>query len=217
MAFKELPKLPVAHDELVKHIANHPKTPMVELMEPYRKFEAQLRKLYAQDRNNPILDDPYINVLPLFATDITDIKSRARDLDNESHEERDKYIMSLPGEKRRSDGSPAVVTSLKEFRNNFGVFSESSLAEMDWSNVVAAGSSAVNTLLPVPDAYKKNRRSLRQYYHEKFCKPSRDVQSSYSLIFHMVHKTCLSRGLATWFCSRARIGGVILYSTMHSC
>lgn len=170
MAFKELPKLPVAHDELVKHIAGHPETPMVQLMEPYRKFEAQLREMYAQERNNPILDDPYLNVIPLFTRDTPDIKTRARDLENETQEEKEKYIMALPSEKRRPNSSPATVTSLKEFKNNFGVFSESALVEMDWSNVLAAGSSVVNTLLPVPDEYNKSKRALRQYYHEKFCK-----------------------------------------------
>ncbi|RYP71433.1 hypothetical protein DL771_004800 [Monosporascus sp. 5C6A] len=174
MALKGLPKLPVAHHELVQHIAKHPETPMVELMEPYRKFEAQLREMYAQDRSNPILDDPYLNVLPLFTRDAPEIKTRARDLDKETQEEKDKYIMALPSDKRRANGSAAVVSTLKEFRHNFSVFSESSLSDMDWSNVVAAGSSVVNTLLPVPDIYRRSKRALRQYYHEKFC-PASDV------------------------------------------
>ncbi|RYP54832.1 hypothetical protein DL768_000396 [Monosporascus sp. mg162] len=174
MASKGLPKLPVAHHELVQHIAKNPETPMAELMEPYRKFEAQLREVYAQDRSNPILDDPYINVLPLFTTDAPEIKTRARDLDKETQEEKGKYIMALPSDKRRANGSPAVVSTLKEFRHNFSVFSESSLSDMDWSNVVAAGSSVVNTLLPVPDKYRRSKRALRQYYHEMFC-PASDV------------------------------------------
>ena len=82
--------------------------------------------------------------------------------------------MSLPEEKRKPNGSPAVVNSLKEFRHNLGVFCESSLSDMDWSNVVAAGSSVVNCLLPVPDEYSSSKRALRQYYHEKFC-PASDV------------------------------------------
>ncbi|KAG7149786.1 hypothetical protein HYQ46_001290 [Verticillium longisporum] len=45
---------------------------------------------------------------------------------------------------------------------------------MDWSNVVAAGSSVVNTLLPVPPEFNTNKRKLREYYHEKFC-PASDV------------------------------------------
>ncbi|KAI1660959.1 ankyrin [Daldinia decipiens] len=174
MAVIDLPKLPVAHDGLVNYIANHPKTPIKDIMEPYRKFEAKLREVYAQDRNNPALDDPYLNALPLFTKDTPNIKTRARNLKAESPSEKAKYIMTLPNDKRRPKGSPAVVTSLKEFRRNFGIFSESSLAEMDWSNVIAAGSSVVNCLLPVPDQYNHSKRALREYYHQKFC-PASDV------------------------------------------
>jgi hypothetical protein len=45
---------------------------------------------------------------------------------------------------------------------------------MDWSNVVAAGSSVVNCLLPVPPEFNTTKRKLREYYHEKFC-PASDV------------------------------------------
>lgn len=174
MAVIDLPKLPVAHDGLANYIDSHPTTPVSELMDPYRKFEAKLRELYAQERNNPILDDPYLNVLPLFTKDTPNIKTRARNLETESPSEKDRYIMSLPDDKRRPNGSPAVVTSLRDFRHNLGVFSESSLAEMDWSNVIAAGSSVVNCLLPVPEYFARSKRSLRQYYHEQFC-PASDV------------------------------------------
>jgi hypothetical protein len=42
---------------------------------------------------------------------------------------------------------------MKEFKNNFNLFSESSLVDLDWSNVVAAGSSVVTSLLPVMVSY----------------------------------------------------------------
>lgn len=164
MCASRLPKLPAAHNKLVNYIAEHPNTPVAELIEPYREFEAKLRELYAQERDNPDLDDPYLNVLPLFTDDTPAIQTRARDLDGETQDQKDKYIMPLPDDKRRPDGSPAVVESLKEFRYNLGVFSESSLSDMDWDNVVAAGSSVVNCLLPVPLEYKKSKRALRQYY-----------------------------------------------------
>lgn len=160
----QLPKLPVAHDALVNYIAERPDTSLTELLGPYREFEAKLREIYAQERSNPILDDPHLNVLPLFTKDTPAIRVRARNLDDETQDQKDKYIMPLPADKRLPNGSPAVVESLKEFRHNFGVFSESSLSEMDWSNVVAAGSSVVNCLLPVPPEYKKSKRALRQYY-----------------------------------------------------
>lgn len=169
-----LPKLPVPHADLVKHITRHPDTPLTELIEPYRKYEAQIRQAFAQDPGNELLKDPYINVLPLFNEDTPDIKIRARNLAAESEEEKSKYIMPLPNDVRRTDGSPAVVPHLKDFQRNFSVFSESSLAELNWSNVIAAGSSVVNCLLPVPDEYGATKRGLREFYHEKFC-PASDV------------------------------------------
>lgn len=174
MAAKSLPQLPSPHDQLAKYISKHPSIPIATLVQPYRQYEAHLRETFAQDRRNPILDDPYLNVLPVFTRDTSMITTRARNLEEESAFEKERYIMSLPDDKRRPHGSPAVVKSLGDFRHNFSVFSEAALVDLDWSNVVAAGSSVVNCLLPVPDKYKVSKRSLRQYYHEKFC-PASDV------------------------------------------
>lgn len=174
MALADFPELPAPQAELVNYIAQNPDKPMVEIMEPYRRYEAHLRSVFAQDRENPILKDPHLNVVPLFTDATKSITTRARDLASESEEEKSKYIMALPDDKRRPHGSPATVANLAEFQKNFGIFSESSLAELDWNNVVAAGSSVVNTLLPVPNEFKANKRKLREYYHEKFC-PASDV------------------------------------------
>ncbi|KAK4205349.1 hypothetical protein QBC40DRAFT_51092 [Triangularia verruculosa] len=166
--------LPVPLTELPKHLAQHPDTPVTQLFEPYRKYEAHLRETFAQDPSHELLKDHHVNVLPLFTEDTASLNIRARNLAAESKEERSRYIMPLPKELRRPHGSPATVRDLKEFRRNFNVFSESSLVEMDWSNVVAAGSSVVNCLLPVPAEYSRNKRTLREFYHEKFS-PASDV------------------------------------------
>lgn len=67
-----------------------------------------------------------------------------------------------------------MVQDIKEFQHNFALFCESSLVDLDWSNVVAAGSSVVTCLLPVPSKYKDSKRALRQYYHEMIA-PASDV------------------------------------------
>ncbi|KAK7719672.1 hypothetical protein SLS64_001851 [Diaporthe eres] len=175
MSSLQLPKVPVPHVELARYIDENPDRSMVDLLEPYRQFEAQLRQLYAQEPDNQILKDDHLNVFPLFNDgEKADIRIRARDLDAEAQAEKDQYVMTLPDEQRRPNGSPAVVQSLKEFQHNFNVFSESSLVDLDWSNVVASGSSVVNTLLPVPERYRDSKRALREFYHEKFC-PASDV------------------------------------------
>ncbi|UNI14911.1 hypothetical protein JDV02_001490 [Purpureocillium takamizusanense] len=189
MAPLDLPQLPAPHKELARHIAQHPEQAVEGIMAPYRKYEARLREVYAQDRQNPALDDPYINVVPLFTDDTKHITTRARDLSQESPEQQSKYIMALPDDKRRPHGSPATVADLAEFQHNFGVFSESSLVELDWSNVVAAGSSVVNCLLPVPQDFKVSKRKLREYYHEKFC-PASDVDL---FLYGLTHEQAIEK------------------------
>jgi hypothetical protein len=73
----------------------------------------------------------------------------------------DKYIMPLQIKDRKQDGALANVESLHEFKKNFNLFSESSLADLDWTNVVAAGSAVVTALLPVPDKYNTSKKALR--------------------------------------------------------
>ncbi|KAI5466053.1 ankyrin repeat-containing domain protein [Mariannaea sp. PMI_226] len=169
-----LPQLPAPLTGLVKYISDQPEESVIELLKPYRQYEAELRSVFAQHPQDPILADHHVNVLPLFTQHTQLVTTRARNLGAESEDEKSKYIMTLPDDKRRAHGSPAIVADLAEFQKNFSVFSESSLAELDWSNVVAAGSSVVNCLLPVPEAFKTTKRKLREYYHEKFC-PASDV------------------------------------------
>ncbi|KAJ2907045.1 ankyrin repeat protein [Zalerion maritima] len=167
-------ELPRPMGKLPEFIQQNPKTPVVDIIDPYVKYEARLRQLYAQNPDHALVKDPHANVLSLFAEGTPPIKTRARDLASDSKEEKDRYIMALPDEKRRPTGSPAVVSSLREFQDNFAVFSESAIVDLDWSNVVASGSSVVNCLLPVPKEFKSSKRALREYYHEKFC-PASDV------------------------------------------
>ncbi|KFA50832.1 hypothetical protein S40293_05813 [Stachybotrys chartarum IBT 40293] len=185
----ELPRLPAPHRELARYISEHPEQSIVDIMEPYRKYEAGLRAVFAQDRQNPMLKDPYVNVAPLFTEDTKFITTRARDLTAESEEEKSKYIMPLPDNKRRPHGSPATVADLDEFRKNFNVFSETSLVDLDWNNVVAAGSSVVNCLLPVPKGYDTTKRKLREYYHEKFC-PASDVDL---FLYGLTHEEAIEK------------------------
>lgn len=189
MSVEDLPKLPARHAELAKYIADNKEKPVKEVLEPYRKYEARLREVYAQDRQNPLLNDQHLNVLPLFTEDTKYITTRARDLSAESDEEKSKYIMSLPEDKRRPHGSPATVANLGEFQKNFNVFSESSLVDMDWSNVVAAGSSVINCLLPVPAKFNTTKRKLREYYHEKFC-PASDVDL---FLYGLTHEEAIEK------------------------
>lgn len=169
-----LPALPAKHNDFISYLAKNAQTPMAELLQPYRAYDAKIRELFAQEPDHPVLRDHFVNVVPVFEDHTNDIKIRARNLSAETAGEMESYIMPLKDADRKPNGSPAVVQSLKEFQHNFNVFSELSLADLDWNNVIAAGSSVVTSLLPVPEEYRGSKRALRQYYHEVVA-PASDV------------------------------------------
>ncbi|KAJ5757194.1 uncharacterized protein N7511_007376 [Penicillium nucicola] len=174
MAFL-LPSLPAKHNDFLAYVKSNPEKHMKDLIEPYVKYDAVLRQTFAQAPSHASIQDNHVNIVPLYDQNrATDIRIRARNLEAETAEEREKYILPLSDEIRRSNDSPAVVPSLDEFQHNFALFTEGSLSEIDWSNVVAAGSAVVTSLLPVPEKYRNSKRGLRQYYHEEFA-PASDV------------------------------------------
>jgi hypothetical protein len=145
-----LPTLPVPHSQFIPYLAKQ--DIIKDALEPYKTYESKLREIFAQEPANAIIDDPHVNVLPLFGGHEGSLKIRGGDM-TEPSQEKDKYLLTLPDAERKPSGSPAIVSSMKEFNNNFNLFSESSLVDLDWSNVVAAGSSVVTSLLPVKVSY----------------------------------------------------------------
>lgn len=141
-----LPTLPVPLSQFIPYLGKQ--DVINDALEPYKAYESKLREIFAQEPGNIVTADPHVNVLPLFDGHEELLKIRARDL-NASMQEKDKYLLTLPDKERKPTGSAATVSSMKEFKNNFNLFSESSLVDLDWSNVIAAGSSVVTSLLPV--------------------------------------------------------------------
>ncbi|KAK2738639.1 hypothetical protein FQN57_006957 [Myotisia sp. PD_48] len=172
----ELPTLPVAPKEFVPYFHDQLKTgkTAAQVLEPFKKYESKLREVYAQEPHHEAVSDPYTNLVPLFAGHEQLLTTHARQLNDETVEEKEKYIFPLQDQFRRPHGSPAVVQSLSEFKRNFKFFSESSLGELDWNNVVAAGSSVITPLLPVPEKFNTSAQALRHYYHQKLA-PASDV------------------------------------------
>jgi hypothetical protein len=170
----KIPSVPVKHADFIAYVHSHPDKPVSELLAPFKNYDAKLREVFAQEADHPALTDQHLNIVPVFAGHEKDLKIRARKLGAESQEEKERYVMPLDEETRRSDGSPAIVESMEEFQQNFSLFCESSLVDLDWSNVVAAGSSVVTCLLPTPPRFKKSKRVLREYYHEIIA-PASDI------------------------------------------
>lgn len=167
-----LPPLPVDHADWISYASANPNTPMHELIAPYKDYDSKLRQIYAQQPKHPAVSKS--NVVPIFTGSEDQVKIRARSLQGDPELDDQHYLMPLSTENRKPNGAPAVVSSLNEFKSNFQVFSESSLVDMDWSNVVVAGSAVVTSLLPVPAEHGTSKRALREYYHQKLA-PASDI------------------------------------------
>ncbi|KAL8773347.1 MAG: hypothetical protein Q9209_001741 [Squamulea sp. 1 TL-2023] len=168
----ELPKVPTAHSQLISYLNGKDGDQILEAVKPYNEYEARLREGFAQHRDHQSLQDPNVNAVPIFSQDNNVLRISNRNIDETTHQK--DHIIPLSAKNRKPAGSPATVTSLQAFKKNFNLFSESSLVDLDWSNVVAAGSSVVTPLLPVPDKYNTSKKALREYYHQQLA-PSSDV------------------------------------------
>ncbi|KAI5121629.1 hypothetical protein M0805_001158 [Coniferiporia weirii] len=163
----------------LKRVAALPSTPGVSLdsvLAPSVKDESELRHLYAQDRQNTRLANPYIGLVSLFdAPDSAGIRStRARVIQTED-DRTAKHLFPLNSDRRRKDGEPCVVETLDEFRKNWAIFTEGALSQLtDWNNVIAAGGSVLGCLLPISQANKESRRTMRKYFHSS-AYPTSDI------------------------------------------
>ncbi|PGH35322.1 hypothetical protein GX50_01786 [[Emmonsia] crescens] len=172
----ELPSIPVPLNDFVPYLDKHSRDEILigEAMAPFKAYESKLREIFAQEPNNKAIENPNINVVPVYNQHDVDVRVKARDLLKESPADAEKHILPLAPELRKKDGTTAVVPVYDQFLENFRVFSESSLVDMDWSNVVVAGSAVTTCLLPVPDKFSSSRKAQREYYHQKIA-PSSDV------------------------------------------
>ncbi|GAM82971.1 hypothetical protein ANO11243_009570 [Dothideomycetidae sp. 11243] len=169
----ELPTLPVPAANFIHYISSSEK-PIREAIEPYRAYENSLRSIYAQEPDHEAAQDPHVNLVPVFAGQEGKLTIHPRDLSSEPRGLQDKFLLALATADRKLAQSPAITRSLKTFRDNFNVFSESSLVDLDWNNVVVAGSSAATALLPVAAPHNESKRALREYYHQTLA-PASDV------------------------------------------
>ncbi len=87
----EIPQLPSnTVKEFIPYLTKHPKTAIGTLLEPFKAFESELRKVYAQQPDHEAVKDGNVNLVPIFDGHEQELKIRARDLDNESEDEKSK-------------------------------------------------------------------------------------------------------------------------------
>lgn len=170
----QIPAIPSPVKDFIPYLSKNLNKPVGDILEPYKAFEGELRKVYAREPSSDIVKDGTVNLVPIFAGHENELKIRARSLDTETDDEKSRYIMSLKNEDRKPNGAPAVVASFKDFQNNFNLFSESSLSDLDWNNIVAAGSAVTTSLLPIPQKHAGSKKAMREYYHRQLA-PASDV------------------------------------------
>ena len=158
----------------VSQLPSGPGVSLDDVLRPSLEDEATLRQLFAQDKKNSRLADPYVGLVDVFDAPAAIRTTRARVVASEKDLDA-KYVMPLSEDKRRKEGAPAMVADLDEFRKNWAIFSEGSLSQLaDWNNVIAAGGSVQACLAPVPDEAKTSKRALRKYFHSNAF-PTSDV------------------------------------------
>jgi hypothetical protein len=170
MEFSEVP-FPI--DQYLQKVAGCKSQDDVhQLTEPFMKYESKLREVFAQEPDHAAVAKEHL--VSVFGSENPLVTTRARNLKEQSDEVKERYLLTLTDEQRRAQDAPATVKDFSTFKTNFNLFSESSLTELDWSNVVACGSSVVTALLPVPARHNESKRSLRSYYHTILA-PASDV------------------------------------------
>ncbi|KAK6333268.1 hypothetical protein TWF718_011088 [Orbilia javanica] len=170
-----LPSLPVEPASFLSYLSENSSKPVRDLLPPYLEYESKLRTLFAQDPSNAVLADNTVGLVPIYTGSglEANIKVQARNLEAETPEQKSKYLMELDAKLRKKDGERAIV-DFDQFKTNFTLFSEGALQNLDWTNIIAAGSSVLTPLLPIPEEHRQTKRSMRDWYHDKLA-PSSDV------------------------------------------
>lgn len=155
-----LPTLPCSFETFPSYLQSATTQKAVtEALGPFLDYEAKLRQIFAQEPNHPAVSEDHL--VPVFRDGVSNFTIRARDLDAESPAEKEKYLLPLSKKQRRENGAHAAATTLKEFQNNFALFSEQALADLKWDNVVVSGSGVLTALLPVEAPHNASKVSYQ--------------------------------------------------------
>ena len=164
-------------DAFIKRIQALSPGPGVSLdpaLQPSLDEEAELRALFATERQNPRLSNPYVGLVDVFSAPEAIRVTRSRVVQGKEDLSA-QYVMPLSEKNRRKEGSPCMVADMEEFKKNWTIFTEGSLFQLfDWNNVIAAGGSVLACLSPLDEEHKKSKRTIRKYYHTNVY-PTSDV------------------------------------------
>lgn len=92
-----------------------------DVLAPSLEDEAQLRRLFATDKDNARLKNPFVGLVDVYDAPDAIRKTHARIVKNEE-DLAAKYVMPLTDEQRRKDGEPCMAENYDEFLKNFAIF-----------------------------------------------------------------------------------------------
>lgn len=166
--------------------SRHTRRAIDDILLPTTQAEERLRRLFAQDQQNPLLrNDLYIGLFDVFSVspEIRRIRLRSRDTMNISYRGSDDrsfsfapdHLFALKPDLIRKDGEPCTVRSIDEFRSNWEIFTHGALKHLrDWNNIVVAGGAVVACLTPPQaprpgsSAHTSDVRTNNLYQSESF-------------------------------------------------
>ncbi|KAJ8059751.1 hypothetical protein OCU04_011391 [Sclerotinia nivalis] len=132
---------PTAPSQFLVHLSKHPDTPTRELLHPYLSYETWLRKVFAKQHTGL---DSLVGLVSIY--DGHESSFKIRTIDHQAAIN-DKYIMPLGKCEQELEGDLAIAGSIARFHENFEAFTHGVLKDIDWSNIVVAGSAALLPLL----------------------------------------------------------------------
>ncbi|KAG8939661.1 hypothetical protein FRC04_006086 [Tulasnella sp. 424] len=164
----------------LRRLGELPDTPGIDLgpaISPSLQDEADLRRLFATNRTNARLNDPYVGLVDVFGQNTDRIKRIHARVVKDDDDLRKHHVMPLDDDTRRKDGELSMAASFEDFKTRWAIFSEGALSQLtNWNNVIVAGGAVVACLAPLPEHVVKqgSKRALRKYYHSEAF-PASDV------------------------------------------
>ncbi|KAF7971547.1 hypothetical protein HWV62_20866 [Athelia sp. TMB] len=144
---------------------SNPSLSLDAVLERSALVEGRIRSLFATDRANDRLCDPYVGLVDVFHGPRIMRTIRARKVENNANFSTH-HIMPLDQPNRRKDGDLSMVAATEDFQRNWTLFTEGML-ELNWSNVIAAGGSVLSCLSPLPERMVPSEDAIRHHYCSK--------------------------------------------------
>ncbi|KAF7964563.1 hypothetical protein HWV62_5684 [Athelia sp. TMB] len=153
--------------EQISALPLNPSLSLDAVLERSVLVEGRIRSLFATDRANDRLYDPYVGLVDVFHGPRIIRTTRARKVENNANLSAH-HVMPLGQPNRRKDGDPSTVAAVGDFQRNWALFTEGmGMLELNWSNVIAAGGSVLSCLSPLPNRMEPSEAAIKHHYRSQ--------------------------------------------------